>query len=67
LGEATSIVAIAAAFEARAAAVVGPEAKLRAEVVARIEAAPSGKFHLARSLVPATEGEPAWHHSAPVG
>jgi phenylacetate-CoA ligase len=57
----------AAAFEARAAAVVGPEAKLRAEAVARIEAAPSGKFHLARSLVPATEGEPAWHHSAPVG
>jgi phenylacetate-CoA ligase len=57
----------AAAFQARAAAVVGPEAKLRAEVVERIEAAPSGKFHLARSLVPATEGEPAWHHSAPVG
>ena len=57
----------AAAFEARAAAVVGPEAKLRAEVVERIEPAPSGKFHLARSLVPTTEGEPAWHHSAPVG
>ena len=32
-----------------------------------IEPAPSGKFHLARSLVPTTEGEPAWHHSAPVG
>jgi hypothetical protein len=36
-------------------------------VVERIEAAPSGKFHLARSLVPATEVESAWHHSAPVG
>jgi phenylacetate-CoA ligase len=57
----------AAAFEARAAAVVGPEATVRAEVVERIEPAPGGKFHLARSLVPAAEGEPAWHHSAPVG
>jgi phenylacetate-CoA ligase len=57
----------AAAFEARAAAVVGPEATVRAEVVERIEPAPSGKFHLARSLVPATEGRSAWHHSAPVG
>ena len=57
----------AAAFEARAAAVLGPEASVRTEAVERIEPAPSGKFHLARSLVPATGEEPAWHRSAPVG
>jgi phenylacetate-CoA ligase len=57
----------ATAFEARAAAVVDPEVKVRVELVERIEPAPSGKFHLARSLVPATKGEPAWHHSGPVG
>jgi phenylacetate-CoA ligase len=57
----------ATAFEARAAAVLGPEASVRTEEVERIEPAPSGKFHLARSLVPATGEEPAWHRSAPVG
>jgi phenylacetate-CoA ligase len=57
----------ATAFEARAAAVLGPEASVRIELVERIEPAPGGKFHLARSLVPATGEEPAWHHSASVG
>ena len=57
----------AAAFETRAAAVLGPEATLRVELVERIEPAPSGKFHLARSLVPTTGEAPAWHRSEPVG
>jgi phenylacetate-CoA ligase len=55
-----------AEFERRAVRVLGA-ARLRTELVERIEPAPSGKYHLACSLVPASGEEPAWDHSASVG
>jgi phenylacetate-CoA ligase len=52
-------------FERRAAHKLGPRARVRSELVERIEPGPGGKFHLARSLVKAGEGT-AWHRSEPV-
>jgi hypothetical protein len=54
-----------AEFERRAARALGGDARLRTELVERIEPGPGGKFHLARSLVKAGE-ETAWHRSEPV-
>jgi phenylacetate-CoA ligase len=54
-----------AEFERHAARVLGGAARLRTELVERIEPAQGGKFHLARSLVKPGE-ETAWHRSEPV-
>ena len=55
-----------AEFEERAARALGGAARLRTELVERIESGPGGKFHLARSLVPRADDEAAWQRSEQV-